>query len=193
MISPENAYELIKSRRSIYPKWFTSEAIDKETILNLLEVANWAPTHKMTEPWRFIVFHSQPSRMGLSEFLGEYYIKHTSIDKFSALKHRKTLEKPLQSAVVIAIVMQRDPAESLPEWEELAATACAVENLWIAATAAGIGGYWSSPASMQSEDAANFLELKSGEKCLGVFYLGRHRMPEAPRVRKNVEEKIRWK
>lgn len=193
MITPEEAIELIKNRRSVYPRWFTSDPVEQEDILKLLEAANWAPTHKMTEPWRFIVLHSKPARIELSEFLGEYYTRNTPKDKFSALKHRKTVEKPLQSAAVIAIVMQRDPAESLPEWEELAATACAVQNLWIAATASGFGGYWSSPATMLSVDAANFLSLKEGEKCLGVFYLGKHRMPETPRVRKQIEDKVRWR
>jgi len=193
MMSPEDAIELIKNRRSVYPKWFTTEPVEREEILVLLEAANWAPTHKMTEPWRFIVMHSQTARIELSEFFGDYYTRNTPQEKYSATKHKQTVLKPLQSAAVIAIVMQRDPAESLPEWEELAATACAVQNLWIAATASGFGGYWSSPASMLTADAAEFLNLKEGEKCFGVFYLGRHRMPETPRVRKRIEDKVRWR
>ena len=41
--------------------------------------------------------------------------------------------------------MQRDPGERIPEWEELASVACAVQNMWLSATSYGIGAYWSSP------------------------------------------------
>ena len=45
--------DLIKTRRSIFPEQFNSKEIDDGTIDILLESANWAPTYKKTEPWRF--------------------------------------------------------------------------------------------------------------------------------------------
>ena len=47
---------ILKSRRSIYPRDFTGELISKETILEILENANHAPTHKITQPWIFKIF-----------------------------------------------------------------------------------------------------------------------------------------
>src|SRR6202035_950180 len=48
---------LLRSRRSVFPDQFEKgKIIPEEIILELLENANWAPNHKNTEPWRFIVF-----------------------------------------------------------------------------------------------------------------------------------------
>ena len=47
--------EIIKSRRSVFPAQYNNEPIDREEIMKILEAANWAPTHRRTEPWRFKV------------------------------------------------------------------------------------------------------------------------------------------
>ncbi len=87
--------------------------------------------------------------------------------------------------------MQRDPDKSLPEWEEVAAVACAVQNMWLTCTAYGIGSYWSSPKSILQADA--FLELKEGERCLGLFYMGYADVPpEMKGFREPITEKITW-
>ena len=58
----------------------------------------------------------------------------------------------------------------LPEWEEIAATAMAVQNLWISCVDSNIGGYWSTPKYINKLGA--FLKLNQDEVCLGFFYLG---------------------
>lgn len=157
--------------------------------MNILENANWAPNHRKTEPWRFKVMTGEWLKK-LSEFLGDFYKTHTPEDQFSEKKYEKTLKKPLQCAAVIAICMHRDPSESVPEWEELAAVACAVQNMWLTASANGIGAYWSTPKSIHAIDS--FLGLKTGEKCLGFFYMGNYEGPELPGKRNPVEEKVVW-
>jgi nitroreductase len=82
------------------------------------------------------------------------------------------LEKSQRSQVVLAICMQRDPRASIPEWEEIAATAMAVQNLWLTAHSLNIGGYWSSPAI--KDHLHKHIALEPGEKCLGFFYLGKY-------------------
>ncbi len=42
---------IIKARRTITPKDFNGNEVTKEEIKDILEAANWAPTHKKTEPW----------------------------------------------------------------------------------------------------------------------------------------------
>lgn len=51
----EQATELIRSRRSIYPTMYSDVEVDDSNINEILENANWAPTHRITEPWRFLV------------------------------------------------------------------------------------------------------------------------------------------
>ena len=48
--------KLIAFRRAVYPSQFNKGEIDKATLDQLLENANMAPTHKMTQPWFFKVY-----------------------------------------------------------------------------------------------------------------------------------------
>ena len=51
--------DLIKSRRSIMPNQYNDSVIENNDINLILEAANWAPTHKKTEPWRYKVLTNQ--------------------------------------------------------------------------------------------------------------------------------------
>ena len=181
--------ELIRKRRAVFPPMYEGTPIAKETIMAILENANWAPTHKNTEPWRFKVMTGDMLKK-LSGFQAEFYKTYTPADKFSEKKYEKNLKKALQCACVIAICMQRDPAESIPEWEEIASVACAVQNMWLTATAFGIGAYWSTPASIHA--VRELLDLKEGEQCLGFFYMGNYKGEAFPGKRTPIESKISW-
>ena len=79
----------------------------------------------------------------------------------------------------------------LPEWEEIAATSMAVQNLWLSCSETKIGGYWSTPK--YAEKIHSFLSLNKDEKCLGFFYLGKHKSIKNRIInRKNIKEKIQW-
>jgi len=188
-ITPNELSELIKRRRSIFPPMFNDTPIAKEVILQILENANWAPNHKKTEPWRFKIFQGD-SRNKLSNYLGEYYKSNTSDYSFSEMKYKKTVGKPLKSACVIAICMYNDPSVKIPEWEEIAAVACAVQNMWLTCTSMDIGAYWSSPKSII--EAREFLNLSENEKCLGLFYMGYTSDVKLKSTRHDVKEKIEW-
>ena len=181
--------KIIRSRRSIFPPSFIEKEIPQAVLLEILENANWAPTHKLTEPWRFKVFRG-PGLQRLSQYLGDWYQSNTPPEKYSEKKYEKTIKKPLQSGCVIAICMMRDEQQRLPEWEELAAVACAVQNIWLTCTAHQIGGYWSSPRSII--EARDFLALQENEHCYGLFYMGYHNMPSLPGKRQPIEEKVEW-
>ena len=183
--------ELIQKRRSIYPKRYVAQPVSKEIIEQLLENARWAPTHKLTEPWRFQVFHSEESRQALGEYLWNYYREKTPAAEFSEEKMAKMRENPLRAGAVLAIIMQRDPEERLPEFEEIAAVAMAVQNMWLSCTVLGLGSYWSSPKAILEADA--FLNLSAGQLCLGLFYLGWHDMPDIEGKRSGMEEKTIWR
>lgn len=168
---------------------YIDKEISNEIILEILENANWAPTHKRTEPWRFKVFKGD-SLNHLSQYLGSYYKDNTEESKYSEIKYKKTVQKPLRSGCVIAICMYNDPNISIPEWEELAAVACAVQNMWLSCTALNIGCYWSSPLSIIN--AKTFLGLKENEKCLGLFYMGYTDAISLVGKRTPIENKIEW-
>lgn len=86
--------------------------------------------------------------------------------------------------------MQRDVDECVPEWEEIAATAMAVQNMWLCCTELGIGGYWSSPALI--DHMGPFLKLNEGERCLGFFYMGKFDGGLPERQPGPWESKVTW-
>ncbi len=189
-MNPEAVNQLLRKRRTVSPALYTQDKeIPKEVLEEILENANWAPTHRLTEPWRFKVFTGD-SLQRLSDYLGQYYKEHTPEEKFSEMKYKKTVKKPLQCGAAIAICMQRDPMDSVPEEEEIAAVAMAVQNIWLSCHAYGIGSYWSSPKAMYQ--ANEFLNLPDGQRCLGVFYMGYYEGNEIQSRRKPIEDKVEW-
>lgn len=190
-MTPEQVNELIRKRRSIYPNMMTDEPIPDEIIWELLENANHAPTHKLTQPWRFKVFTGN-AKLRLGNFMAETYKAVTPPENFKNMKFKKVTKKAAKSYAMIAICMQRDSNESIPLVEETNAVACAVQNIWLSAHAYGIGMYWSSPKYIYGKQVAEFLNLKEGESCLGVIFMGYHKAPELPARRTSVQEKVEW-
>lgn len=188
-MTPSDISNLIRKRRSIFPKTYIDKPIEREIIEEVLENANWAPTHKKTEPWRFKVL-TEGALERLRDWQVDWYLTNISEEKFSDQKFKKLQTKPLQAAAIIAICMKRDATESLPEWEEIAAVSCAVQNMWLTTTSYGIGAYWSSPRFIK--DIGGFLNLSEGERCLGFFYMGYHELPDLPGKRGAIEDKVEW-
>jgi nitroreductase len=177
----------IKYRRSIFPASYIEKEIPNEIILTLLECANYAPNHKLTQPWRFTVFKGKGLEK-LGNKMADLYKEKTSPEGFLQKKYEVTKDKILRSAAVIAIHIQY--SDSIPRWEEIAAVGGAIQNLWLAAKAKGIGGYWSTPNTIS--EMGPFLNLREREECLGLFYLGYHNEEEREGLRNPVEEKIEW-
>lgn len=183
--------EIIKNRRATPPRLFAKKEISKEVIEQLLESANWAPNHKKTEPWRFKIYTgqtktdlAQEAYAVLQEKLSEgLQIAPEKIEKF-----KSTMERV---PVAIAIILQRDPGQRLPEWEEIAAVSMAVQNMWLHATALELGAFWATPAFINLFH--DILQLEEGQKCLGFFYLG-HIMVDYPSPgRGEIAKKVVWK
>jgi nitroreductase len=183
--------EIIKNRRATPPRLLMKKEVSKEVIEQLLENANWAPNHKKTEPWRFKVYFGkskleiakQAYRILKAKQKDGYPVAPEKIEKF-----RSTLERV---PVAMAVFVQFDKAKRLPEWEEIAATSMAVQNMWLTATEMGLGAFWATPMFIELFD--DLLEVKSGQKCLGFFYVGEIMMDYPSPGRGELETKIQWK
>ena len=85
----------------------------------------------------------------------------------------------------------------MPEWEELCAVACAVQNLHLMATASGVAGYWSSGGPLDAPPVLGFLGLDgaAGDKCLGLFHVGLATDAKVAAYRAKrgpIADKVRW-
>ena len=182
-------HKLIRKRRSVFPGFYSDKPIERAVLEQILENANWAPSHKLTEPWRYKVFQGD-SKLKLGAFLAEWYKEHTPEAKYSELKYNKTLKKAKRSGAIIAICMQRDAEERVPEWEELASVACSVQNMWLSCTALDIGCYWSTPKSIH--DYGKFQKLEEGERCIGLLYMGYQGQEVPDSKRGPIGDKVIW-
>jgi nitroreductase len=180
---------VIRNRRSVFTQQFEAgKAIPDELIWQLLENANWAPTHKLTEPWRFTVYSGEGLKI-LAEQQAAIY-KEFAGPKFKQGKHEQMQKVPLLCSHVIAVGMKRH--NDIPEMEEVAAVACAVQNMHLTATAYGIGGYWSTGGITFIEEAKALFNLGAEDKLMGFFYLGYIKVPSTSGKRGNVHDKVNW-
>jgi nitroreductase len=186
--------EVIRRRRTIKPNMMDPvRGIPKELVEELLENANWAPSHGLTEPWRFIIFQGA-SRKSLANTLQGLYKEHTSPDDFRPGKVDQLGQRPMEAPMVIAIAMRRGDRPKIPEIEEIEAVACAVQNMHLSATSQGLGAFWSTPGVLQTGGMLSFLGLRDIDRCLGLLYLGWPKVgttwPQGKR--KPVAQKVQW-
>jgi nitroreductase len=184
--------KLIRSRRSVFPKNYSGEKVPDEVIKQMLENANWAPTHKFTEPWRFVVFTGEGLKQ-LAYFQSECYKQVTTADgTFREDKYLSMQTKPMESSHIIAVGMKRDEAKRLPEWEEFGAVFCAIENMYLTATAYGVGCYLSTGGITNFEEAKSFFGLGVEDKLCGFLHVGIPKGEVPDSRRKPVDEKVTW-
>lgn len=187
--TPAIINEVIRTRRSVFTQQFDAgKPVEDEIIWKMLQNASWAPTHKRTEPWRFTVF-SGDSRKTLAEQQAAIYKEYAG-DKFKHGKYEQLKQLPMLCSHVIAIGMKRNLA--VPEMEEVAAVACAVQNMALTAHAYGVGGYWSTGGITFIEEAKALFNLAPEDMLMGFFYVGQVRIPSGDGHRDNIEEKVTW-
>ena len=180
--------KIISRRRSVFPVSYTKEEIPVDVIRQILESANYAPTHKLTEPWRFVVFRNE-GKINFANELARLYKDTTPAHQFLQRKYDSILEKAIQSSCIIALNAQLHP-DKLPEWEEIASLACAVQNMALTAEAFEVGAYWSSPGMIV--ELKDYLNLGEQEKCFGLFYMGYHNEKPRTAARTPIDNKIKW-
>lgn len=183
---------IIQARRTTKPHLMNGQQIPEEQIHNLLQLAHWAPTHGLTEPWHFVVYAGQNVKKFCQEHAGLYQ-QHTPAEKFMPEKYEKLLHMgDLASHVVIAI-MQRGNLPNIPVLEEIAAAACAVQNILLGATAMGISSYWGSGGMAYHPAMKANLKLQAEDLVLGVIYLGYSDKPLTGRRNSSFEAKITYR
>ena len=156
--------------------------IPRSLLATLLENATWAPTHGMTEPWHFEIYEGD-SRARFAETLQTLYDAATPTNQIRPEKRTKLGTNPLLAPTLVLLVCRPGGNPKISLTEEIEAVACAAQNLHLAATAANLGGFWSSPPCLEHQTAPTTLGLQPGDHPLGIFYLGwpKTDMPPAPK------------
>lgn len=182
---------LIKSRRSTKPRLFNGHKIADEVIWQILENSNWAPSHGLTQPWRYRVY-SNSGLEKLAEFQAALYKKTTPPDRFKSEKYERMKSNVLKSSHVVVICMERQKSETIPEIEEIEAVACSVQNMALTAAAHEICSFWGSGGATYTPELKEFLGLGAKDRCLGYLYLGYSDSPSTTSRRVPIQENVVW-
>ncbi len=187
----EDFNHIIRSRRSHYAFDFSEKKIDKNTIETIVTNGLWAPTHKLTQPWRFVILEGEhPNNIG--GYMADYYREIYTEDEFSTERFEQT-KTYASNATLLALIFQPSKKVQLPEWEEIAAISCAVQNMWLTCTAMNIGSYWDTGAATLKY-VQEYVTMEEDEKCVGIFYMGHLKddLPNINRRRKPISKKLSW-
>ncbi len=182
---------LIKDRRTIYPEQYSERKIHNEQIELLLNNAIWAPTHGMVQPWRFVVLQ-EDARHSLAECLGSDYVTTIPKEQQQDAKLAKMMSRPGKASAIIALILDRTDSK-VSEQDDFAAVACAVQNMHLVATAAGIGAFWATPGVMNGPKTRAYLDLNDQQRVVGLFYLGYPAIEWPSGQRKPIEYLTTWK
>ena len=161
--------ELAAARRT--HKEFGSEPVDRETLLELLDVARYAPNHHLTQPWRFRVLGAE-TLARLKECAGE------------------SEAKKLDRAPTLVVASAAQTGELVQDEEDVCATASAITLVLLAATEAGIASYWRTPAILRTARGRDAVGIAGGERVLGLLHFGAPAREPAARERADASQYV---
>jgi nitroreductase len=152
--------QAIRTRRT--HKAFASEPVDPQVLVELFELARWAPNHHLTNPWRFRVLG--PSTLARLKQIADTLTPGSA----GKLDRAPTL-------VVASVIKQGDVAQ---QREDLLAGAVAAYLVLLGAHGAGLAGYWRTVPFLDSNAGREALELEQAETPIGLLHLGQSRQEQ---------------
>jgi 5,6-dimethylbenzimidazole synthase len=167
-------YRAIAERRDM--RHFLSDPVDPQLLAQLLQAAHQAGSVGLMQPWRFIRITERSLRESIHHLV-EQERRQTALalgereDEFMRLKVEGILD--CGELLVIALPDKREQhvfgRRTLPQMD-VASTACAIQNLWLAARAEGLGMGWVS--LFDPQELAQLLKMPPGSLALAVLCLG---------------------
>jgi nitroreductase len=158
--------EAIRTRRT--HKVYGPEPVDRATLLELFDLARWAPNHHLTNPWRFRVVGPQALAALKLAAGGEAAGK---LDRAPTL-------------VVVSVVQGGEDA--VADEEDLLAAGVAAYIVLLGAHARGLVGYWRTPDVLRTPAGRAAAGVPDGERAIGLLHLGPARQEQPPPARHDV-------
>ena len=173
-VEREAVYRAIAERRDM--RHFSGGTVEPELLRRLLEAAHQAPSVGLMQPWRFIRISDRDLRGKIQRLVEDERVRTAEAlgertDEFMQLKVEGINE--CAEVLVAALMDGRERhifgRRTLPEMD-LASLSCAIQNLWLASRAEGLGMGWVSLFEPQA--LADLLGLPAGAKPLAILCLG---------------------
>lgn len=155
--------KLIKERRTV--RLFKRDPVPAALILELLNVAVWAPNHMNRQPWRFILVQGEGRKAFANAMVQTY---STEEREKHGLKKKEYLENVPAHLVV---VLKEDPRPKV--WDEDYAAVCSlIQNFQLAAWEQGLGVVWKTNNYGYDPRFRQAVGVEAGEKIAGVLHIG---------------------
>ncbi|WP_339487122.1 5,6-dimethylbenzimidazole synthase [Pseudomonas sp. EL_65y_Pfl2_R95] len=167
-------YRVIAERRDM--RHFSGGEVAPELLAKLLEAAHQAPSVGLMQPWRFIRITRVQTREAIAELVEQERLRTAEAldqrsDEFMQLKVEGVRE--CAELLVVGLMDRREAhifgRRTLPEMD-LASVACAIQNMWLAARAEGLGMGWVS--LFDPFKLGKLLNMPAGSKPVAVLCLG---------------------
>lgn len=167
-------YRAIRERRDM--RHFSGGTVPAEQLSRLLEAAHQAPSVGLMQPWRFIRITRPALRQAIHQLVEqERQLTAQALAERAEDFMRLKVEGILDCAELLVAALPEGREQhvfgrrTLPEMD-LASVACAIQNLWLAARAEGLGLGWVSLFDPQA--LAQLLGMPAGAKPVAVLCLG---------------------
>ena len=167
-------YRAIAERRDM--RHFSGGTVAPALLRRLLEAAHCAPSVGLMQPWRFIRICDRALRGRIQQLVEEERVRTAEALGERSSEFMKLKVEGINDCAEVLVAALSDDRErhvfgrrTLPEMD-LASLSCAIQNLWLAARAEGLGLGWVSLFEPQA--LADLLGLPAGAKPLAVLCLG---------------------
>lgn len=183
-------FEAITTRRSV-PKP-GGGAPSKQELLRLLDAAVRAPSHHLTQPWRFVVLTGSAL-----EELGDAWAAGEEAGGSDPSKVSAARTKPLRAPAIITVIEQphlENP--KVVEVEEHHAVGAAMQNILLAAHDMGLGAMLRTGPAARMDQVRDHLGVKPEEFIAGFIYVGERAGGEdtRPMTRRDpASERTEWR
>src|SRR5690606_32779041 len=127
--------DAIRARRSI--ELFEPGHVDDAVVREAIEVARWAPNHRLTQPWRFYLIGAA-TRAAIADLVGTIETRDKG-ERVGAVKRARVASMP----GMLVLTSQRSTDE-LRDREDYAACCCAAQNLMLYLWQRGVGSKWTT-------------------------------------------------
>lgn len=167
-------YRVINERRDM--RHFLSRPVSQEVLIRLLEAAHHAPSVGYMQPWRFIRITDDSLRFELHELVKEECLQTANALSERGAEFMKLKVEGVNECAELLVVALCEAREkyifgrrTLPEMD-LASASCAIQNMWLAARAEGLGMGWVS--LFDPVRLADLLKMPVGSLPIAILCIG---------------------
>lgn len=180
--------DAIRARVSV--KEYGEEAVPRDQVERLLELANLVPNHRMTQPLEYRVM-GDAAKTAYAEALAGRKTKKIDDPAVASAVTEKVVRRTTSVPTMIAVLVHEDEDPEIRE-EDYATAFMAIQNLSLAAVELGLGTHIKTGAVLGEDALRSALDVAEDQRLAAIVFLGAPAEVPAPKPRTAAPELTRW-